>query len=107
MLDDLLRLAASKGTLVTAEVARDLTISPALAEQLFGELTRLGYLKFIDPGCGFICGHCAAKEACQSMRGPRFWTLTAKGDKAVRRLSDRDDEVFADLETDSDGEAGF
>lgn len=91
MLDDVLRLAANKGTLTTSELARDLAISPAVVEQLFAELARHGYLQMAVPGCGVPCEHCPVKEACLFLRQPRLWTLTAKGERALRRLPRRDD----------------
>jgi predicted ArsR family transcriptional regulator len=94
MLNAVLRLAANSSVLTVNELARDMSISPALAEQLFDELTRRGYLQAVaSPQCSAPCGHCLATEACHFFRQVRMWSLTAKGQRACRRAAgDRDQE---------------
>ena len=89
MLDAILRLAAQGGMVTVNEVARKLAISPQLAESLFFELERQGYLKHVSTACDAPCGACAAKEACRFFKEPRLWTFTEKGVLAVRRLSEK------------------
>lgn len=91
MLDDVLRLAAKKGRLSAGEFARDLATSPAVVAQMFAELARRGYLEEVAPPCDAPCRHCSAKVACQIKLEPRLWTLTAKGERALHRLSGRND----------------
>lgn len=85
MLEAVLRLAAERGALSVGEIARELSTTPAMTEQLFVELARHGYLEAVTPACGAGCGACPAKGACDLSRGPRLWTLTAKGARACRR----------------------
>lgn len=90
MLDNVLRLAADKGALTIDALAREMAVSPAVAEQLFAELVRLGYLAAVASQCAAPCGHCPVKEGCRFIRQPRLWVITEKGDRAFRRLSGRD-----------------
>ncbi len=88
MLDAILKLAAKRSVVTQGDVARELSISPALAKTLFFELERQGYLKSVSAPCDTPCGDCAAKEACRFFKGPPLWTFTEKGMAASRRLSD-------------------
>jgi hypothetical protein len=88
MLAAILKLAAERGSVTTGEVARELSIDATLAETLFTELERQGYLKSLTPGCGESCGGCSRATACGLPRGLRLWTFTRKGAVASGRLSD-------------------
>lgn len=87
MLGAILKSAAKRGTVTISEVARDLSIDAELAERLFFELERQGYLKSVGADCGVSCGACAASQACGVLRGLRLWAFTEKGATAARRLS--------------------
>jgi hypothetical protein len=87
MLAAILKMAAKRSTVTVGEVARELSIDAALAERLFSELERQGYLKSVAPGCGTSCGACATSQACGLFRGLRLWTFTKKGALAAGRLS--------------------
>ncbi len=78
MLDSVLNLVVTDGVVAVDEIARRLSISPALAERLLSELERLGYLARVG-ACHAPCGSCSAKEACRFIREPRSWTVTEKG----------------------------
>lgn len=88
MLHAILQLTAKRGTVTFEEVARELSISAALAESLFVELERHGYLKSIAPACGVSCGGCGASKSCGFLKGLRLWAFTEKGAAAARRLAD-------------------
>jgi len=87
MLDAILQLMAKRSMVTVGEVATELSISAELAEKLFFELERHGYLKCVNSACDQPCGACAAKEACRFFRAPKLWTFTEKGMEASRRLS--------------------
>lgn len=84
MLDAVLRLAAARERMTIEEIARELAVSPAMAEQIFRELARYGYLERAS-ACAAPCGGCSLKDACQAGREPRVWTVTAKGRRALER----------------------
>lgn len=90
MFDAILRLGAEKGVVTLDDVAARLAISADLAERLFFELERRGYLKNLS-ACHAPCGHCPAKEACRALREPRLWTFTEKGAQACRRQEEADE----------------
>jgi DNA-binding MarR family transcriptional regulator len=79
MLEDLLRRVAEKGTASSAELARELGVSPALMQGLLAELDRQGYALKMIAGCGLPCAGCPLRTACLYRRAPRVWSLTAKG----------------------------
>jgi len=95
MLAAILKMAAEGGAVTTGEVARAFSIDAALAETLFRELERQGYLKAVATGCGQACGGlgkscggCAAP--CGSHSGLRLWTFTGKGASAAARAGKSD-----------------
>ena len=88
MLAAILKMAAKGGAVTTGEVARAFSIDAALAETLFRELERQGYLKAVATGCGNACGGCAAP--CGSHSGLRLWTFTGKGASAAARAGKSD-----------------
>jgi predicted ArsR family transcriptional regulator len=84
-LEQLLRLAAGRGTAQTAELARDLEVTPALVRQMLEELTRQGYLETVVAGCSTPCERCPLHAACLYRNQPRIWILTRKGEKWLAR----------------------
>ena len=62
MLAAILKMAAERGTVTISEVARGLSIDVALAERLFYELERQGYLKSIASDCNASCGACCRSQ---------------------------------------------
>jgi hypothetical protein len=88
MLAAILEMAAKKGTVTIGEVAREFSIDPALAEKLFSELERQGYLKSVAPDCSASCGACARLQACTFFKGLRLWMFTKKGAAVAARSSD-------------------
>jgi predicted ArsR family transcriptional regulator len=81
MLDALLRLAADNSPLTASEAARSLGVTQTMAQALFEELARRGYLRAAPTTCSLPCKGCGAHEACAG-RQARFWVLTAKGARA-------------------------
>ena len=79
MLEDLLRRVAEKGTASSAELARELGVSPALMQGLLESLDRQGYAQVMMAGCGRPCAACPLHAACLYRHAPRVWSLTAKG----------------------------
>ena len=79
MLEDLLRRVAEKGTASSAELVRELGVSPALMQGLLEALDRQGYAQVMMAGCGRPCAACPLHAACLYRRAPRVWSLTAKG----------------------------
>jgi hypothetical protein len=84
MLRRLLSLAAGKGTRRTAEIARELNVSPALVEGLLEESARQGFLKSVVAGCSTPCESCPTEAACLFRSQPRVWALTRKGERMLR-----------------------
>jgi predicted ArsR family transcriptional regulator len=85
MLDDVLRLAADTNLLTVSDAARRLAISQTMAQLLFEELARRGYLQAASATCGVPCEGCGVRDACGAGRQARFWVLTAKGARASTR----------------------
>ena len=66
------------------EVSRTLKISPAMALQMAGELTRKGYLQEMGVDCDTpqaSCSDCPVGSNCQVLT--RHWFLTEKGRAAI------------------------
>ncbi len=87
MLAAILKLAAERGSVTISEVARELSIDAALAETLFSELERHGYLKSMTPQCEGPCAACSKSRGCGLLGGLRLWTFTKKGALAAGRAS--------------------
>lgn len=79
MLRQLLRLAVGRGTERTSELARELGITPALANVMLEQLEHQGYLRAVVPGCSAPCEGCQLHASCPSENHPRVWALTEKG----------------------------
>lgn len=85
MIEQLLRILAEGGIHSYEDLAGRLSVSMPLLEMMLEDLSRLGYLRSINNGCGMHCAACSV-GGC-SIAGPsRLWVLTEKGIKAVSRL---------------------
>ena len=85
MLEELLRLVASKGTECSSELARRLGVSHALLENMIDELTRQGYLKAVVGGCSVPCARCPLHTACLFRGHARIWALGPKGERLLAK----------------------
>ena len=81
MLKRLLSLiAANVGVSSLDELAREMDVPPAMAEQLISELVRGGYLHTAHGECEPAgCGACPARVSCHQPTGVGLWELTNKG----------------------------
>jgi DNA-binding IclR family transcriptional regulator len=85
MLEILLRIVASKGTVHSVELARRLGVSGALMENMLLELSRQGYLKAVVDGCSVPCERCPLRTACRFQRQARIWALTPRGESLLAK----------------------
>ncbi|WP_161623993.1 FeoC-like transcriptional regulator [Methylohalobius crimeensis] len=81
MLEKLLRIVVTRGTISSAELSRRLGVSPALAENMLHELTGRGYLKVVAGRCSVSCDRCLMYAMCQGDQRPRIWVLSRKGEQ--------------------------
>jgi hypothetical protein len=85
MLENLLRLVAEGGAHSQDELMDVLSVSRPLLEAMLDALTKLGYLRSVDDGCGEGCMACPMGKC--SVAGPgRLWSLTEKGAKAAAQF---------------------
>ena len=85
MIEQLLRILAEGGVHSYEELAERLSVPTPLLEMMLEDLSRLGYLRSINNGCGTRCAGCSI-GGC-SIAGPsRLWVLTEKGSNAASRL---------------------
>ena len=61
-------------------LARELGTSPELVRHMLDELTQLGYIHAVVPGCSKPCEGCPLQSMCLYRRQPRIWLLTEKGE---------------------------
>ena len=85
MLERLLQLLAKGGVQSYADLTERLSISPGLLEMMLDDLSRLGYLRAVDRGCGGPCQGCAL-GGCSIVGPGRLWTVTEKGFRAASHL---------------------
>jgi predicted ArsR family transcriptional regulator len=90
ILKKLLHLAAGQGTESSTTLAGELGVDPELVRQMLDELTRLGYIHAVVPGCSKPCEGCPLQSMCLYRRQPRIWLLTDKGEAYLlkQNLSD-------------------
>jgi predicted ArsR family transcriptional regulator len=88
MLTDVLRLAATRGTLSINDIAAELAISRSMAAQALGDLVRLGFVKSAVSQCAAPCASCSSHDACTSRGEPALWVLTAKAERALASSHD-------------------
>lgn len=81
MLRDSLRLISSGEVASSADLARRLGVTPALAEQVLDELVRGGYLRASDSTCARRCEGCPVAQSCAGL--PEVLTLTERGRSAL------------------------
>jgi len=75
MLKKLLARIAQGGTWTVESLADELNVTPALVETMLDDLTRRGYLKSVQGGCGGVCASCSMAGGCIRQAGRRLWTL--------------------------------
>jgi DNA-binding IscR family transcriptional regulator len=85
VIEQLLSLIAEGGIHSYDELAQRLSIPQPLLEAMLEDLSRLGYLKTVQNGCGGHCGACQV-SGCAVVGTRRLWTLTDKGVRAASRL---------------------
>jgi predicted ArsR family transcriptional regulator len=90
VLKKLLRRVAGQGTESSATLARELGIRPEIVRPMLDELTRLGYIHAVVPGCSKPCEGCPFHSMCLYHRQPRIWLLTEKGEAYLSK-QDRTD----------------
>jgi len=79
MLEQLLRLAAARGTIELRALACALHVSPRQLAPMLDTLVRLGYAQEIAAGCDQPCEGCPLQATCASRSRPRLWRFAAKG----------------------------
>jgi hypothetical protein len=85
-MEELLRRLAEGGIQNYDELLAHLSISRPMLEAMLEDLSRLGYLRQIEDGCGAACSpgcHCAV--GCTIVGRGRIWALTDKGHRAASR----------------------
>jgi hypothetical protein len=78
MLEELLRLAAVRGSVDLGALARALQVSRRQVGPMLDTLVRLGYLEQIAAGCDRPCERCPLRATCSTESRPRLWTLAAR-----------------------------
>jgi predicted ArsR family transcriptional regulator len=92
MLKRLLTLiAATDGVRSLDELARAMSISQPLVEQLMTELVRMGYLRAAEGTCAAAaCSGCPVQSGCQPGTTIGLWELTDKGRRLLAELGSAD-----------------
>jgi hypothetical protein len=90
VLKKLLRLAAGESTETSSALGRELGVRPELIQQMLDELTRLGYVDTVVPGCSKPCERCPLQSMCLYRRQPRIWVLTARGEQFLVKQNHSD-----------------
>jgi predicted ArsR family transcriptional regulator len=92
MLKRLLTLiAATDGVSSLDELARAMSISQPLVEQLMTELVRMGYLRAAEGNCATAaCASCPVQSGCQPRTTIGLWELTDKGRRLLAALGSAD-----------------
>ncbi|HEY90000.1 MAG TPA: hypothetical protein G4N98_09780 [Thermoflexia bacterium] len=86
MLQQLLRQLTHGQLQPPEEVARTLGTTPALVAQMTEQLVARGYLQSNAAQGATSCAHCPLHTVCNTIkRQPRLWSLTAKGERAMRK----------------------
>jgi Mn-dependent DtxR family transcriptional regulator len=88
MLREMLFKIGRGGSSSINELAAELGVSPAMAQQAIDELDRMGFLNCSEDTteCLAYCGTCPFGSAPCSFRHPaRMWTLTEKGERFLSR----------------------
>jgi predicted ArsR family transcriptional regulator len=84
MLNRLLRIICSGGTLSLKQVAQQLDVSEVLVESMIDELVRMGYLRPLEGICIDHCNGCPMAGTCSLAGSGRVWALTEAGIKIVQ-----------------------
>ena len=86
MIEQLLRFVAEGGIHSYEDLAKRLSVPMPLLEMMLEDLSRLGYLRPVDNGCGTHCAGCSM-GGCSIIGSGRLWALTDKGARTAARLS--------------------
>ncbi len=84
MLEELLRQLVSEEILTLEDLARRMSVSPPLLEQMLEDLARGGYIESIGASCDTGCTACQEHSVCALVQGKRIWRLTDKGFRLAR-----------------------
>ena len=85
MLFDILRLIHQGQLHSSHELAQTLNVPYPLIQQMTQQLAQQGYLAGGEMGCASGCGGCGLQKACNLPNNPQLWTLTQKGEAALRK----------------------
>ena len=75
MLEQILKQIQQGGAASLPAMARQLKVSEALVEQMLAELTRLGYLRLLEPCNQGACTRCPQHSDCSTRRPAKTWTI--------------------------------
>jgi uncharacterized protein YuzB (UPF0349 family) len=79
MLERLLQILAHDEIATLEELARRLSVSDDLLEQMLQDLSRGGYVELVDLACERHCSGCEESAICALVQGKRIWRVTEKG----------------------------
>jgi len=85
MLFNILRLIQQGTVHNLQELAQTLNVNTTLITQMTQQLTQQGYLASAQSGCAGGCGGCGHQPACALSPALHLWTLTKKGEAALRK----------------------
>ncbi len=84
MLEELLRQLVSEEILTLEDLARRMSVSEPLLQQMLQDLARGGYIEAVGATCDTGCSSCDEHEVCALVQGRRIWRLTDKGFRLAR-----------------------
>ncbi len=79
MLERLLQILVNDEIATPTDLARRLSVSDALLEQMLQDLSRGGYVELVDMACERHCAGCDESQICALVQGKRVWRVTEKG----------------------------
>lgn len=85
MLERLMKQLVSDEIATLEELAKRLSVSDGLVEQMLNDLARGGYIELIDMSCSTDC-KCEGASICSMLQGKRLWRVTDKGFRLARSL---------------------
>lgn len=83
MLEHLLKILVTQGVTTIDSLANQLSVSPALLEQMLQDLARGGYIETVEVACNGACSNCPQSGLCAITQGGRIWRVTEKGLRAA------------------------
>jgi hypothetical protein len=75
MLEQLMKQIQQGGTTSVPALARQLSVSETLVEQMLAELTRLGYLRPLESCSPEACTGCPQNTSCGTRRPVQTWVV--------------------------------